>query len=236
MRTFILFLVTISVILSSQSYAGEDLCRNLKDHPAYIDEYRACIRTEIAIEAQRSGVDCVHCLVEQKNEPSDLVQALGVIAQPLGYLAAVAITARSQNQINERWARAYESGFEQCTNRFNSYLNYNSSVGANPITSSEAIALNNTCNGYGYGSYAGYGGLVNNGYGGFANPFLSMGYNPGFMGVYGGPYAMAPQSVYGNGMISGGMGVGGYAGFNFSAGASIGVTPTQGGVTTGFGF
>lgn len=236
MRTLFLTFLAFSFSLNSIAYGGEDICRNMKGHPAYIDEYRACLKTQIAIEATKAGVDCVDCLFEQKSETSDLVQALGVLAQPLGYVAAVAISARYQHQTQAKWAEAYASGFEQCTNRFNSFLNYNTTIGANPITVPEAQALNSTCNGNGYGSYAGYGGLYNNGYGGFSNPFLSQGYSSGYLGVYGGPYALGSQSVYGNGMIAPGMGVGGYAGFNFSASGSVGLTPTTGGVSTGFGF
>ena len=236
MKAFSLSFALLQLLSTGILHAQEDICRNLKDHPAFIDDYRACLRTQIAIEAAKAGVDCEHCLSQQKNGTSDLVQALSVIAQPLGYVAAKAISARYEYKTQAKWAETYASGFEQCTNRFNSYLNYNTTIGANPITASEAQVLNSTCNGSGYGSYAGYGGLYNNGFGSFSNPYLDQGYSAGYLGVYGGPYALGSQSVYGNGMMAGGMGVSGYAGFNFGASANIGLTPTTSGVSTGFGF
>ena len=233
------FLILLSIFVRV-SYAEEDICKGM-NHPAYQDEYRACLRMQISKSGTEAGVDCVECLFEQeKVESNSFVQALSVLAQPLAYLAANYTIAKYENATQEKWAQAYASGFQECTNRFNNYLNYNSTIGANPLTSTEAQSFSSSCNGNSYGQYAGYGGLVGNNFGGFSNPFLSQGYSSGYMGVYGGPYALGSTYLYGNGMTSGAAGLSGYAGFNFSAGANVGTglgtTSSGGGVTTGFGF
>jgi hypothetical protein len=147
----------------------------------------------------------------------------------VAYLLATYTAAKYENKNQEAWANAYASGFSQCTNRFNSYLNYNTSVGANPITAAEAQSMSLSCNGNSYGQYAGYGGQMNNGYGGYGNPFLSNGYSAGFLSGNAGIYSTGNSSIYNNGMTSGGVGIGAYGSGSFSG-------VYQGGVTAGFGF
>jgi len=225
---FTLFLLS----LSESSRASEKDCSGM-NHPAYQDEYRACLRKNIAISASEAGVDCIDCLFEQNNGPAtnQWVEALGVLAQPLAYLAGTYTVAKYQNQTQEAWAKAYSSGFTECTNRFNSYLNYNTSVGANPIGSTDAMAMSASCNGQGYGSYAGYGGLTGNSYGGYGNPFLSNGFSSGFMNGMGGINPYGNSSIYNNGMTSGGIGIGAWGSISTTG---SGVYNT--GVTQAFGF
>lgn len=221
----ILFTLLLSG-LSTAGFAAEKDCTGF-NHPAYQDEYRACLRLNIAASAQEAGVDCVDCLFQQETGPStnQWVAGLSALAQPLAYLAGVYTVAKYQNQTQETWAKAYASGFSECTNRFNSYLNYNTSVGANPIGSSDAMAMSASCNGQGYGSYAGYGGMTGNSYGGYGNPFMTSGYSSGFMSGMGGMYPYGNSSIYNNGMTSGGIGI--------SAWGSASVNT---GITSAFGF
>lgn len=201
------------------------------NHPAYQDEYRACLRLQIAESANHAGVDCIDCIFQQKDETNGFVQAIGVLAQPLAYLAGTYTVAKYQNATQERWAKAFEAGHTECTNRFNSYLNYNTTSGANPLTATDANSML-LCNGYGYGSYAGYGGLMGNSYAGYGNPFLYNGFTSGFMSGYSGGYwgSNLPGGLYGTGMLSGSIGVSGNLGTN-TASSIYG-----GGISTAFGF
>jgi len=225
----------IFVLTNAIAWAGEteDACAHV-NHPAYQDEYRTCLRLQIAKSATAAGVDCVDCLFEQETTGTNsLVAALGAVAQPLAFLAGTYTVASYQNKTQEAWADAYKSGHEQCTNRFNTYLDYNTAAGANPLTAAEANTMSMSCNGFGYGSYAGYGGLTGNGYGGYGNPFQSAGYSSGFLNGYGGGSSWATLgsgSLNSSGMLSGGMGIGAYG----SAGTSSSVYQT--GITTAFGF
>jgi len=217
----------ISLIFSSNilwsKTAGDDPCKGM-NHPAYQDEYRTCLRTQLVKKAQESGVDCETCFADQDdNGPSNVSQAVQILTQPVLQLALTAAVTKFQNQMQERAANNYVEGFKACTNRFNSFLNYNTTIGANPISASQAQYFSDSCNGQGYGSYAGFGGLMSNGLGGFGNPFLTQGYSSQFMSAYGGPFASANSSIYGNGMTAGALGVGAYGGFNFGAQTSSGV-------------
>ncbi len=199
-------------------------CANI-NHPATQDEYRTCLRLNIKKAASDQGVDCETCFVDQNEKNSNsFVAALGAIAQPAAVLLATYTTVKSQNQIQERWAKAYESGHQECTNRYNAYLNYNTTIGANPITPTETASALGSCNGYGYGAYAGYGGLTGNMYGGFGNPFLQNGFTSGYLGGFNGPYG---AGTYGTGMISGSIGVG-TAGSSSSSVYQSGITPAFG--------
>lgn len=209
----------------SSAYSGDARdCANI-NHPATQSEYRACLRMNIKTVASEQGVDCDTCFVDQNEKNSNsFVAALGAIAQPAAVLLATYTTVKSQNQIQERWAKAYESGHQECTNRYNAYLNYNTTIGANPITPAETAAGISSCNGYGYGAYAGYGGLTGNMFGGFGNPFLQHGFSSGYLSGYNGLYG---TGSYGTGMISGSIGIG-------NTGSSSSVYQT--GITPAFGF
>ncbi|MBC7715037.1 MAG: hypothetical protein H7177_16945 [Rhizobacter sp.] len=223
---FILFTVFAVGIVSA---AEQKDCEGI-NHPAYQDEYRACLRTNIAASASDAGVDCVDCLFAQESTGSNAwVAGLSAIAQPLAYLAGQYTIAKYQNDTQQAWAKAYSSAYTECTNRFNSYLSYNTSVGANPIGTSDASTLMNSCNGNGYGSYAGYGGQTGNAFGGYGNPFQANGYSSGFLSGMGGMYPNGASSIYGNGMTSGGIGIGAYGSTGTSA-------VYQTGVTAAFGF
>lgn len=202
------------------------------NHPAYQDEYRSCLRLQIAKAATAEGVDCIDCLFEQETTGTNSwVAALGAIAQPLAFLAGTYTVAKYQNKTQEAWADAYKSGYEECTNRFNSYLDYNTAAGANPLTAAEANSMSMSCNSYGYGSYAGYGGLTSNGYGGYGNPFQSSGYSSGYLSGYAGSWpSLGTNSLNSTGMYSGSIGIGAYG----TVGTSSSVY--QSGVTTAFGF
>ncbi|AUN97864.1 hypothetical protein DOM21_11970 [Bacteriovorax stolpii] len=235
-KVILLILILISILMDVRPLHAAGKARDCEgmNHPAYQDEYRACLRLQIAESAGEAGVDCIDCIFQQKDESNGIVEALGVIAQPLAYLAGTYTVAKYQHETQKKWAEAYASGFTECTNRYNSYLNYNTTIGANPITASEANAFSSACNGYGYGSYAGYGGMMSNGYGGYGNPFQSNGFSSGFMSGYGGGYwgssMYGMPSMYNTGMMSGSIGIGGYLGTTSSS--SI----YQNGVSTAFGF
>ncbi len=227
--TLILFMFLITGLTSVMATDQKD-CAGF-NHPAYQDEYRACLRMNIASSAGDAGVDCVECLFKQEETGSNAwVQGLSAIAQPLAYLAATYTASKYANKTQEAWATAYASGFAECTNRFNSYLNYNTTVGANPISATDAMGMSAQCNGQGYGSYAGYGGLMGNSYGGYGNPFLSNGYSSGFMNGMGGIYPYGNSSIYNNGMMSGGIGIGAWGSISTSGSSvySSGVTPAFG--------
>ena len=189
------------------------------NNPNTQDEYQVCLKVDIAKNAKDAGVDCIDCLfaAQQQQQPSDWVQALSVVAQPLAYFGAAYFSAKFQNESQQAWASAYSSAASQCTNQFNSYLNYATSTGANPVTASNAQSLMNSCNSSSYGSYAGFGGLASTGFGGIGNPWLSQGYSQGFMSGMVGPY-------YGGGMAQMGMTSGVYGmNNNMYGGAGLGL-------------
>lgn len=220
----LLISLIIFTLFSNPGFSKDAMdCANI-NHPAYQDEYRACLRLNIKTAASAQGVDCDTCF-EDVNEKSSnsFVAALGAIAQPAAVLLATYTTVKSQNQIQERWAKAFEAGNTECTNRYNSFLNYNTTIGANSITPAEAQSLN-TCNGYGYGGYAGYGGMTGNMYGGFGNPFLQNGFTSGYLSGFNGMYG---AGTYGTGMISGSIGIG-TAGTTSSSVYQSGITPAFG--------
>ena len=204
-------------------------CERYK-HPATQEEYRQCIRLKIAKSAGDAGVDCVDCLFEQETTGTNSwVEALSAIAQPLSYLAGSYTVAKYQNKTQQAWADAYESGHKECTNRFNSFLDYSTASGANPISASNANAMSLLCNGQGYGAYAGYGGLTSNGFGGYGNPFQMGGFTSGFMTGFGGPsWPSLGGSLNDTGMLSGAIGVGAYG----TSSSSVYST----GITSAFGF
>lgn len=221
----------IFILTNATAWAESELNCAGMNHPAYQDEYRACLRAEITKAATAEGVDCIDCLFQQETTGTNsFVAALGAVAQPLAYLAGVYTVSKYQNKTQEAWADAYKSGYEECTNRFNSYLDYNTAAGANTLTASEANMMSMSCNNYGYGSYAGYGGYTSNGYGGYGNPFLMSGYTSGYMSGYGGSYwpSLGTNSLYNTGMYSGSIGVGAWG----STSSSV----YQTGVTSAFGF
>lgn len=200
------------------------------NHPAHQNEYSACLKLQIAKAAKDADVDCVDCLFQQETTgTNNWVAALSAVAQPLAYLAGTYTVAKYQNKTQEAWADAYKSGYQECTNRFNSFLDYSTSTGANPISAADANAMSMSCNGYGYGSYAGYGGLTGNGFGGYGNPFQMSGFSPGFMSGYGGSYwPSLGGSLNSTGMLSGSIGVGAYG----TTSSSVYST----GITSAFGF
>ncbi len=149
-----------------------------------------------------SGVDCPECEIARGNQqqaaaqPNSWVEALGLIAGPLSMLGSTWVssyygykTQKTWANTSSNWADAYKSGYEACTNNFNSYLSYLNDRGANPLSSSDATGMVTQCNGNGMSGYAGYGGLYSNGYGGVSNPWLASGYSSGMMSGMMGPYS-----------------------------------------------
>ncbi|MBC7428707.1 MAG: hypothetical protein H7336_08865, partial [Bacteriovorax sp.] len=229
--------------------AGSADCAGM-NHPAYQDEYRACLRVDIAASASAAGVDCIDCLFAAKEKESNpWIEALGIVAQPLAYVGATYLGAKYANKSQEAWANSYAEGFKQCTNRFNSYLDYSVSSGANPILPADASTLQASCNGNGMGSYAGYGGLASNGVGGYGNPFQSAGYSSGMLGGMMGPnygaggYGAGVNGGYGTGLGYGlGSGLSGMMGYGYpglggglSGGINIGIGGGLGGLGGGLG-
>lgn len=200
--------MSLNVVRAENPYEEGDIdntdvvlqrCSRL-DHPNYKEEHRNCINMQYAAIAKANGVDCVECLFDQPEaEGSKLVDALSVVAQPLAFLGASFMSSKNSYKINKAWADAYETGHKQCTSRYQSYLDYNTSIGANPILPTDAAMLNNTCNGNSYSGYAGYGGFMSNGFGGYYNPYLSQGYSSGFMNGY---FGAGATGFYGQGVTN----------------------------------
>ena len=220
----------IFIFTHSSLWAESEIDCTGYNHPAYQEEYRQCLRLKIAKSAGDAGVDCIDCIFEPDSTGTNgLVEALGTIAQPLAFLAATYSASKYQNKTQKAWAEAYQTGYAECTNRFNSYLDYSTSVGANPISKVDANSMIGSCNGNSYGSYAGYGGLISNGVSGYGNPFQMSGFSSGFMNGFGGPsWPSINGSIQSSGMTSAAMGVGAFAT------SSSGVYST--GITTAFGF
>lgn len=235
MKLGAIFIFTfLFVTFNNFSFAGDDSeldCEKM-DHPAYQDDYRTCLKVRSAIKAKEGGVDCVACMFEQETpQSSGVLEALSVAIQPAAYVLSQYYQANYQYKSQKAWADAYASGYTQCTNRYNTYVNYLTSSGANQMTTAENTALSATCNSQSLGGYAGYGGYMSNGYGGFYNPYQYMGYSTGFMTGYGGPYAnYYGGSIYNNGMLSGGMGI---SGTLLGSGT---LTTSSTGITSAFGF
>ena len=229
MKIVILFVLFIFVFTHTSVWAESEIDCAGYNHPAHQEEYRKCLRLKIAKSAVDAGVDCVDCIFEPDSTgTNNLVEALGVIAQPLAFLAATYTASKYQNKTQKAWADAYQTGYAECTNRFNSYLDYSTSVGANPINKVDATSMIASCNGNGYGSYAGYGGLVSNGVGGYGNPFQMSGFSSGFMTGYGGSnWPSINGSIDTSGMTSAAMGVGAFA-TSSSAVYSTGITAAFG--------
>ena len=218
----IIFTIYSTLVLAREAGDGR-VCDNI-NHPASQKEYRACLRLNIKIAASEGGVDCENCFVDQNEKSSgNLIAAISALTKPAAQLFATYTLSKTQHEIQDKWAKTYANGFQECTNQFNSLLNYNTTVGANPIGAVDAQKMM-ACNGNGYGSYAGYGGLMGSNYGTFGNPFLQNGYTSGYLSGFGGPYA---NGNYGTGMISGSIGVG-------TAGGSL--SASQSGITPAFGF
>ena len=224
------FILFIFAFIHTNVWAESEINCAGYNHPSFQEEYRQCLRLTIAIAARDSGVDCENCLIEQDSTgTNNWVEALGTIAQPLAFLAATYTAAKYQNKTQKAWADAYETGHTECTNRFNSFLDYSTSVGANPLSATDANAMSMSCNGNGYGSYAGYSGLTSNSYGGYGNPFQMAGYSSGFMSGFNGPnWPSIGGSLDNTGMYSASIGVGAYA----SASSSV----YSSGITSAFGF
>ncbi|MDD4976628.1 MAG: hypothetical protein PHY93_19890, partial [Bacteriovorax sp.] len=213
----ILTLMSVTMLIDPLAQAASTLDCQLMNHPAHQDEYSNCLNMQISIAGGEAGVDCVACNQAKVPEPNPWVEALGIVAQPLAAFGGMYFGAKFQAQSQEAWANSYTQGYQQCTNRFNSYLDYNTQAGANPILPAEAQSFAASCNNNGMGQYAGYGGMSGNGYGGFGNPMLSGGYSSGMLGGMMGPYY---GGGYGGGIGMGGNGSGG--GFGMGLGMGLG--------------
>lgn len=199
-------------------------CQHLNQGYSQAD-LRICMRIEQEKYLKSKDIDCAECFHDQPEEESSaLVDTLSVLAQPIAYLAAAYTSNKYNYKSNKAWAEAYETGHKECTSRFNSYLDYNTSVGANPMLPADAAALNMSCNGNPYSAYAGFGGYYGNGYGGYYNPYMSAGWSSGFLNGY---YGGGATGYYGmnnyNGMgiynpFGQSSGLGGSFGLNFSYG------------------
>jgi hypothetical protein len=215
----ILTLVSMTMLIDPLAQAASTLDCQGMNHPAYQDEYSMCLKTQIAIAGSEAGIDCVACNQAQAEKTNPWVEALGIVAQPLAMFGGMYFGAKFQAQSQEAWANSYAQGYQQCTNRFNSYLDYNTQAGANPVLPAEAQSFAASCNNNGMGQYAGYGGMSGNGYGGFGNPMISGGYSSGMMGGMMGPYY---GGGYGGGIGIGGGGYGAGGGFGMGLGMGLG--------------
>ena len=115
-------------------------CENI-DRVAYPRDWQFCMRAEAGggggggAGGSYSGYDCIDCEAARAPEgPSPWVEALGIVAGPLAMVGSVWLGSYYQNRTQEAWAGAYTRGHEECTSRYNSFLSYYESRGANPIT------------------------------------------------------------------------------------------------------
>ena len=106
-------------------------CRGIGE--GYEDEYRACIRMEIA-RGSGGSVDCVECLfnnVEKSNPWDTVVDALSAVAAPLAMVGSTWISSHYQSKNAKEWANAYVQGQEACSTRFGNYLTQANELAAN---------------------------------------------------------------------------------------------------------
>ena len=90
-KRFFVFLCCFSLFQGGTSFAQgiTELCEGI-DNELYADEYRACLRTEIARNSS-GDVDCVECLysnVEKDNHWDTVVDALSAVAAPLAVVGS----------------------------------------------------------------------------------------------------------------------------------------------------
>jgi len=217
-------------------------CSQIMCESSY-SEFRACERYEEDYEkggrrgrgGRHGGGDCYKCSI---NNESTYAENVSAWMNPLAYITSGLGSAYLGYKGQKAWAGAYASGHQQCTSRFNSYLDYNITRGSNPILPGQAEGLLGQCNGSGLGGYAGMGGLSGNGLGGFGNPYGAAGYSGGFLGGMIGPYGGAfPGGGHG---IGGGLSAGLHIGLNGGFGAGHGgghyggLHPGIGGFNGGF--
>ncbi len=201
-------LVFIWVLLASQASGAVSMDECSEIRGGYENEYGLCVQMA---SLDGHNVDCVECIVDNQDNANPWVDALSILAGPLALVGSTWLSSRYQHKTQKAWANAYMVGNQECTSRFNSFLNYSTERGANPILPQQAASM---CNGAGMmaGRYAGFNGYGGNGFGGFGNPWQGAGYSPGFI----------------NGMM--GPGFGPRGGFHISAGAHLGTgfPPTAG--------
>jgi hypothetical protein len=218
----IFFLMMGSWSFFYDSGHAESLSENIKECEelrSWKKEYESCRKLAVA-KYYGTGEDCIECALAEPEPPSTLegvASIIGAIAPPLAYFGANALWSYQYGKSQESWADAYRSGHEACTSRFNSYLQYSTTNGMNPVLPQEASQWQ--CNGNPYGMYAGFNGLFGNGYGGFGNPYLGAGYSSGFMTGMWGPYFPGAGGGYGGGGYGGG---GVITGLGLDIGAGIG--------------
>ncbi|RLA63935.1 MAG: hypothetical protein DRQ89_05555, partial [Epsilonproteobacteria bacterium] len=167
--------IFIGLFFQASFAYSQDQCAYI-DQVLYPNEYRACLRMQIASSA---NIDCVSCLFAEEEKSNPWVEALGIVAAPLAMFGSAAITSYYDYKGQKKWANAYKEGHKQCTNRFNSYVDYSIERGAAPILPEQATDLNNSCNGSSLGGYAGFGGGIGGGgIGLIGNPYIGGGFSP----------------------------------------------------------
>jgi len=198
------YCIAVLILMNSAWAESKFNCSNI-DKYTYSDEYKTCINLDLTEKASAAGVDCPTCFehAQEEKEPSTWLQVLSAVAQPASYFLSNLVTAKYQYKSQQALADAYSSGYKECTSRFNSYLNYSTSSGANPIGTTDAATLMGSCNGSSTSAYAGYAGYGSNGYGGYSNNWLGSGYSSGFMtGMVGPNFGTGYSSGYGLGLGS----------------------------------
>jgi hypothetical protein len=186
----------------------------------------SCMGDDYYSIRSRYETDCVNCGVgtRQQSTLSGIAEIVGAIAPPLAQFGSAYVGAKAYEKSNKAWAGAMAQGFEQCRLGQQDYLNYLQTNELPGLTPEQQRQM--TCNGYGLGQFAGFGGGLNSmlGMNGYSNQFLL-----GMMGPYGGanPYG---GSLIGGAYIAGGMngglyGMTGLAGMNGMTGMT-GMTGT----------
>lgn len=158
-------------------------------------------------------------------------QLAGAVLPPvMGYLGVKA-QANAMLGINQAWAGAAATGFENCRMMQTHYVDATYGyLTQNTLPDRDVVPPQ--CNGYNLGAFAGMNGMYGNGFGGFGNPWGSAGYSNQFMaGMYGPGFGFNP---YMN--VTGGFG-NPYAGLGMNGfpGAGVGLNVGLGLGGAGFG-
>ncbi len=205
------FLILVLMFLLNTVFAGE--CDHVEDYSDLkeICEEEAKKRAKMT---EDEGPDCANC-----KEGWDFNEFVGIVAGPVASVVSTYLVTDAYRDTQTYWADQYQYGQDACSSRFDSYLDYNITRGANPIEADDATGfVSANCNGFPMGAYAGYNGMGSTGWGGGAgmNGYLGAGYTGGMMGGmmgpnYGGMYSMNPGMslglMAGLGLLGGGGGI-----------------------------
>ena len=201
----IVALVFSLLLLNTQSAQAQlyDVCESqIPDGEDYERARLSCIRR---ITSEEFGGDhCIDCNLPELPEINPWAEVAKVA---IGGIAAVLPTyysAKYAHKSAKAWATSYENGITSCHGAIDTYNAQLLERGSNPVLADQQNSMLATCNGYGMGAYAGYGGMYGGMYGGVYNPMIAGGYTPGFTGGMMGPNYGYGGGIYGPGGVYGG--------------------------------